>query len=667
MINGDTPHFLANGAAPGLSRDDTPVEPRPLLQQIRNVPIKTFVAALLLSASFAAHSAASADTIVSGRDYHSYAETSAFRVKHLDLDLQAAFEEKRLSGVADLTIARVDSAARKLVLDTRDLTIRRIWWMRGPTDLVPLRFTLGVRDPMLGSPLAIDLPAEVSTPEFRIRISYQTRPEASGLQWVAAAQTANKTDPLLFTQSQAIHARSWIPLQDSPQVRMTYSATIHVPPGMRAVMSAQGEGSDPGALSPNGIYKFAMPQAIPSYLIALGVGRLEFRATGPRTGVFAESALVDAAAKEFAETEQMIQVSEKLFGPYRWGRYDLLILPPSFPFGGMENPRLSFITPTVIAGDRSLTALIAHELAHSWSGNLVTNATWRDLWLNEGFTVFLQGRIMLAVYGKQREDMEEMLDLMTLRRELATLPPSDQVLAIDLRGRDPDDVFTQVPYIKGALFISWLASRYGDDKMDQFLRDYFDKFAFQSISTEDFRAYLEANLLSQKPDAVKPAEIDEWMTAPGLPKYAVLPHSDAFARVDAERLAFLAGTVTAAQLPAKQWTTHEWVHFLDAFTGKVPAAKLAELDAAFALTSTGNSEIAFSWLRIAIRNDYEPAYPKLDSYLTTIGRRKLIKPLYEDLMKTPAGAARARAIYTRARPNYHSIAVATLDPIVLPR
>jgi aminopeptidase N len=408
-----------------------------------------------------------------------------------------------------------------------------------------------------------------------------------------------------------------------------------------------------------------MPQAIPSYLIALGVGKLEFRATGPRTGVFAESAIVDAAAKEFSETEQMIQASEKLFGPYRWGRYDLLILPPSFPFGGMENPRLSFITPTVIAGDRSLTALIAHELAHSWSGNLVTNATWRDLWLNEGFTVFLQGRIMLAVYGQRREDMEEMLDLMTLRREIATLPPSDQVLAIDVRGRDPDDVFTQVPYIKGALFISWLASRFGDEQVDRFLHDYFDKFAFQSISTEDFRAYLEANLLPQKPDAVKPAELDEWMTAPGLPKSAVLPHSDAFALVDTARTNWVAGKTAAAALPGKDWTTHEWVHFLDGLTGKLSTNKLEELDAAFALTASGNAEITFSWLRIAIRNDYQPAYAKLESYLTQIGRRRLIKPLYEDLMKTPAGSARARAIYAKARPNYHPIATASLDGIVL--
>jgi aminopeptidase N len=623
--------------------------------------MKNFVAALFVSATVAAHAAAPADPIVSGRDYHSFADPSAFRVKHLDLDLQTSFEDKRLSGVADLTIARHAPDATKLVLDTRDLTIRQTWWLRGAGDLVPLRFTLGVRDPMLGTPLTIDLPPEANAPEFAVRISYQTRPEASGLQWVAAAQTAEKTHPFLFTQSQAIHARSWIPLQDTPQVRMTYSATIHVPPGMRAVMSAENSLE----LAANGVYQFRMPQAIPSYLIALGVGKLEFRATGPRTGVFAESSVVEAAAKEFSETEQMIEVSEKLFGPYRWGRYDLLILPPSFPFGGMENPRLSFITPTVIAGDRSLTALIAHELAHSWSGNLVTNATWRDLWLNEGLTVFLQGRIMLAVYGERREAMEEALDLATLRNELATLPASDQILAIDLRGRDPDDVFTQVPYIKGALFVSWLASRFGDGPVDKFLHQYFDQFAFQSITTEDFRAYLDANLLPQKPGAVKPAELDEWMKSPGLPKSAVLPHSDAFELVDTARQEWLAGKVAAANLPAKQWTTHEWVHFLDGMPAKLPATRLDELDSAYALTASGNSEIAFSWLRIAIRNEYAPAWPKLDSYLTTIGRRKLIKPLYEDLMKTPAGAERARAIYTRARPNYHPIATGTLDPIVL--
>lgn len=624
--------------------------------------MKILLAALIASAPLAA-AAAPAEPIVPGKDYHSYADPSAFRVKHLDLDLTVSFEDQRLSGVADLTIDRISPEASKLVLDTRDLVIRQVWWLKSASDLVPLRFSVGARDAMLGAPLTIELPAEANSPQFGVRISYQSRPEASGLQWVAPALTADKTHPFLFTQSQAIHARSWIPLQDSPQVRMTYSATVRVPPGMRAVMSAEGV-SNPLELAPNGTFKFNMPQAIPSYLIALGVGKLEFRATGPRTGVYAESSVVEAAAKEFSETEQMIQVSEKLFGPYRWGRYDLLILPPSFPFGGMENPRLSFITPTVIAGDKSLTSLIAHELAHSWSGNLVTNATWRDLWLNEGFTTYLQGRIMTAVYGQRRNAMEEALDLATLRNEIATLPPADQLLAIDMRGRDPDDSFTQVPYIKGHLFIAWLGSRFGVDTVDKFLQGYFDAFAFRSIDTEQFREYLEANLLPQKPGAVTKVELDEWMFSPGLPKNAVLPVSDAFDVVDRARAEWFAGKRSVAELPAKDWTTHEWVHFLDGLPKKMPAAKLAELDAAFSLTNVGNSEVAFSWLRIAIANEYAPAWPRLENYLTTIGRRKLIKPLYEDLMKTPAGAERARAIYAKARPNYHPIAVTSLDAVV---
>ena len=626
--------------------------------------MKVLLAALALGAS-AVSAAATSAAIVPGRDYHSFADPAAFRVKHLELDLEASFADQRLSGVADLTVTRIAPAASQLVLDTRDLVIRQVWWLKGPRDLVPLRFELGRRDPMLGAPLSIEVPPEAGAPDFAVRISYQTRPNASGLQWVEAALTADRTHPFLFTQSQAIHARSWIPLQDSPQVRMTYGATIRVPAGMRAVMSAQNMAGDLAALAPDGVYRFSMPQAIPSYLVALAVGKLDFRATGPRTGVFAESSVIDAAAWEFAETEQMIQASEKLFGRYRWDRYDVLILPPSFPFGGMENPRVSFITPTVIAGDRSLTALIAHELAHSWSGNLVTNATWRDLWLNEGFTNYLQSRIVRAVYGDVRAAMEEALDLSVVQRELATLPPAEQVLAIDLRTRDPDDAFSQVPYVKGALFISWLGSRFGTEVVDQFLQDYFDHFQFQSIATEQFRAYLEAKLLPKKPGAVSTAELDEWMFAPGLPKYAVLPHSDAFARVDTLRGDWLAGRIAASYLPGKQWTTHEWVHFIDGLPQKVPATRLEELDAAFQLTTVGNSEIAFSWLRVAIRNEYAPAWPRLESYLTTIGRRKLIKPLYEDLMKTAAGAQRARAIYARARPNYHAIAVTTLDAIVL--
>jgi leukotriene-A4 hydrolase len=361
----------------------------------------------------------------------------------------------------------------------------------------------------------------------------------------------------------------------------------------------------------------------------------------------------------------MIAACEKLFGPYRWERYDLLILPPSFPFGGMENPRLSFITPTVIAGDKSLTSLIAHELAHSWSGNLVTNASWRDMWLNEGFTTFLERRIMETLYGARRREMEDVLGLQSLEEDFASLEPRDELLIPDLRGRNPDDVFSEVPYEKGYLFLRFLESKVGRQKFDDFLRGYFAKFSFQSLNTEQFLDYLDAQLLAANPGLVTRAQLDNWLTQPGLPSDAVLPSADVFKRADAARNEWLAGQRAARDLDTAGWSTHEWLHFVDNLPPRLSPAQVADLDATFHFTDTGNAQIAHSWLRVAIRNHYEPALPRLEAYLNGIGRRILIKPLYEDLMRTDWGKEFARRVYAKARVGYHPITVATLDPIVL--
>ncbi len=601
-----------------------------------------------------------ADGPQSGRDYHSLSNLAQMRVQHLDLYLDVVFAKQRLSGVVDLKVERLDENARVLVLDTRDLSIRRIWLLADGRPQQVLPFALGEPVGTLGQALTIELPAEHRDRNFAVRISYQTRPQASGLQWLTPAQTAGKAEPFLYTQSQPIHARSWIPLQDSPQVRVTYNAEIHTPAGLRAVMSADNSPE----LSADNVYRFVMPQRIPPYLFALAVGKLEFRAIGERTGVYAEPSVVQAAAWEFAETENMVKACESLFGPYRWGRYDMLILPPAFMFGGMENPRLSFITPTVLAGDRSLVSLIAHELAHSWSGNLVTNATWRDFWLNEGFTVFLERRILDVLYGDKRREMEDTLGLQSLQRSLRTLEKPLTILAVDLRGRDPDDGLSDIPYEKGRLFLGWLQARVGRAELDDFLKGYFDHFAFQSISTEQFRDYLLANLLAARPGLVSGAELDEWLYAPGLPRSAVLPSSDAFARVDAARRQWLAGKLAAAALPVAAWSTFEWLHFLNNMPAKPPLTKLAELDAAFKLTGQRNAEIAHSWLLNAIHAGYQPAYPRLEEYLSSIGRRKLVKPLYEALMKTAAGSEFAARVYEIARPGYYSVLQSTLDPIV---
>jgi aminopeptidase N len=594
------------------------------------------------------------------RDYHTYANTHEFRVQHLDLALDVDFEAKRLSGAVDLRLERLAAEADRVVLDTNGLVIRRAWLVDGEA-VQPLEFRLDDGIPVLGRPLVLTLPESVrGRSPLTVRISYQTTPQAQGLQWLTPAQTAGKRHPFLFSQSQSIYARTWIPLQDTPQVRYTYTARITTPKALRAVMGAVNDAAAPL----DGDFAFEMPQPIPSYLMAIAVGELEFRATGPRSGVYAEPSVVERAAREFVDTERMIEAGERLFGPYRWGRYDILVLPPSFPYGGMENPRLTFATPTILAGDRSLVALIAHELAHSWSGNLVTNASWRDFWLNEGFTVFAESKIQGELYGAARRAQEDALGAQSLVRELARLAPRDQVLAVDLRERGPEEGFTPIPYEKGRFFLNWLESRAGEERFMAWLRGYFDHFAFRSLHTEQFLEYLEATLVARSEGRIRMDEVREWVYGPGLPQGAVLATSDAFERVDAERGRFLAGTPAAA-LATQGWTTQQWQHFLDGMPRTLARAQLGELDAAFGFTRSDNAEIEFSWFRNVIRNRYEPAYARLEQYLVGIGRRKLIKPLYEDLMATGAeNAAFARRVYALARPGYHPIAQTSIDAVV---
>jgi aminopeptidase N len=573
-------------------------------------------------------------------------------VTHVDLDLTADFDRRVLRGEA---VLRVEQTGRhSLFLDTRGLAIEAVQTSADGKTFADAEYVLGKEDPVLGRKLTVPTPARW------VRVRYATGPRAAALQWLTPAQTAGKRHPFLFTQSQAIEARSWVPLQDSPAVRITYAARVRTPKDLLAVMSA---GNDPGQ-ERTGEYRFEMKQPIPPYLMALAVGDLEFRKLGPRTGVYAEPAVVGKAAAEFIDLEDMMRAAEALYGPYRWDRYDVLVMPPSFPYGGMENPRLTFASPTVLAGDKSLVALLAHELAHSWSGNLVSNATWRDFWLNEGFTVYIERRIMERVFGKARADAEAVLGKRGLERELARLPKPDQVLHIDLAGRSPDEGLSDVPYEKGALFLTHLEVVYGRERFDAFLKGYFDHFAFQSITTEQFEAYLTEHLLKGDPEKARRARVKEWLTEPGLPADAPAPTSITLKAAGAKATAFGAGAMPAAELPAKRWTTQEWLHFLTSLPDDLGAEKMADLDKAFDVTRSGNAEVVFQWLLLAVRHGYEPAYGRLEAFLTEQGRRKFLEPLYEELVKTPAGKERAKAIYAKARPTYHPLSAGTIDAIV---
>jgi aminopeptidase N len=591
------------------------------------------------------------------RDGHSFARPDEARVTHVALDLTADFEGHRLGGTATLSLD-VATGARAVVLDSRGLEVENVTDAAGGA----LEFAFGPVDTILGQALTVSIPEGTDT----IVVRYGTSPDAAALQWLAPAQTADGRLPFLYSQGQAILTRTWIPTQDSPGIRQTYEARIVVPEGLRAVMSAEMLTPDGAPAEGGRAFTFRMPQAIPPYLIALAVGELAFAGTGPRTGVWAEPSVVARAAAEFADLEPMVAAAEALYGPYGWGRFDVLVLPPAFPFGGMENPRLTFATPTILAGDRSLVSLIAHELAHSWAGNLVTNATWRDFWLNEGVTSYIELRLMEALYGPERAAMLEVLARRGLADELAGFgdDSAETHLHLDLAGRNPDDGMTAVAYDKGAAFVRTIETAVGRPRFDSWLRAYFTRHAYTSITTDDFVDDLRTHLIAGDAELEQRLEIDRWVYGPGLPDGAFVPRSRAFELVDEQVRRWVEGA-TAGSLPVAGWSTQEWQHFLGALPDGLTTSQLEDLDRTYGLSGSGNSEVLFSWLMIAVRHHYEPALPALERFLTTQGRRKFLSPLYQALMTQASwGPALARDLYGRARPTYHAVAARTLDGIV---
>ncbi len=583
------------------------------------------------------------------RDPHSYADPTDVRVRHLSLALDVDFESRRLTGRATLELDREESVS-ELVLDTWRLDIRSVTL----GDDVEAPYTLGDHDDLLGSPMTIEI-----GDADRVVIDYVTHPEATGLDWLEGRQTASGS-PFLFTQSQAILARTWVPLQDTPSVRFTYDATVSVPAELLALMSA----TNPTTLG-DGTYFFEMPQRIPSYLLALAVGNLEFRELGPRTGIYAEPPTLEQAAWEFGEVEQMMDAVEEMYGPYRWERFDMLVLPPSFPWGGMENPRLTFVTPALLAGDRSQANVIGHELAHSWSGNLVTNASWNDMWLNEGFTTYLEIRIQEALHGVDVASMHWELNRQDLLRECPEL--ADTGFRMDLSGRDPDLAASPISYDKGSLFLRLLEETVGRERFDDFLRGYFDAHAFQSMNTDRFLDYLHAELL--EPAGVDPAalKLDDWLGGPCFPENAPMVRSDALQRVDAE-LDRLKNGDAATELATDGWQTQQWVHFLRHLPRDLGSERLAELDDAFGFSESGNSLVLTDWFVAAIESGHlwndARVDDSLERFLIRLGRRLHLTPIYGALVKTHEGVKRAREIYALARPGYHSVATASLDPVV---
>ncbi|MGH8183764.1 MAG: M1 family metallopeptidase [Rhodanobacteraceae bacterium] len=580
-------------------------------------------------------------------DPHSYAQPQDVAIKHIDLNLAVNFPHKQLDGTATLTLDWKNADAHDLVLDTENLAIGSIEAVDAGGHTRALHYALAEPVKEMGRKLTIDAPKHPHT----IRIAYKTSPDASGLQWLGAAQTADKKLPFLFSQSEATHARSWIPLQDSPAIRFTYKAHVSAPKDVRVVMSAQNDPKHPL----DGSFDFEQTHPIPSYLMAIGAGDLAVRETGPRSAAYAEPSVVAKAAHEFEDTEKMIATTEKLYGPYRWGRYDILVLPPSFPYGGMENPDMTFATPTVLVGDKSLVSLVAHELAHSWSGNLVTNATWRDGWLNEGFTTYVQGRITEALYGERQETEETLLAIRNLEKTIGKMLDNAQRLAPQPRAIDADDELSDVAYDKGSWFLRALEQKFGRKDFDTWLKGYFNHFQWHSITTEQMLAYLKPNLVDKYPGKMSWDEVKEWVYGAGIPKDAPIPGSQRFDAIDTERNGFITGTLAADKLDAKSWNTQEWMYFLDRLPDTPPLARVQQLDAAWHLTGTPNAEIGMRWYVHAIAAGDKAVWAAAAEHATRIGRLYLTMPVYKAFVATPEGFAYAERVYAKAKGGYHPL------------
>ncbi len=601
-----------------------------------------------------------------GPDVHSFSQPQAVRVARVGLRLAVDFDARALAGTATFSLARHDRSA-PLWLDTRALQIEAVEIADAEVgdrpladldaDFAAASWQLAEPDAILGAGLRVELAPATTV----VRVHYRTTPAATGLQWLTPAQTADGRAPFLYSQSQAIHARSWFPSQDSPGVRTPWDAVVTAPVPLRALMSADALARD----EHSGAHRFAMAQGVPAYLVALAVGALEFRELGPRTGVWAEPSMLPAAADEFADMERMLAAVETLYGPYRWGRYDLLVLPPSFPFGGMENPKLTFATPTIIAGDRSLVSLVAHELAHSWSGNLVTNATWADLWLNEGFTVYIERRIVEALFGRERAEMESVLGHGDLEEAFGELSPDDQRLRVELGGRDPDEGLSDVAYEKGALLLVALEQAYGRETFDPFLQQWFESHAFGSVTTAEFVEFAQRELFARhQPLAGRaPVSLDAWLDHPGLPPDATLPHSGAFDRIDTLAAGYAAGTTTGDALLPSSWTPQQWLRFLRGLPRDVSHDRLVALERSFALSRSGNAEILAQWLELCVRHGVREADEALEGFLRHVGRRKFVMPLYRALLEADR-AADAQRIYGLARAGYHPITQQSVDALL---
>ncbi len=584
-------------------------------------------------------------------DPHSASNPAEARANHLVWRAEVDFDQRTIKAQASWFISKSPDA-KHIIFDTYDLKIERVWLDENKTTNWHLADSMA----FLGRALWVELEKNTQW----VHIEYKSNPSAKGLQWLEAHQTKDQKHPFLFSQGQAILTRSWLPCQDSPGLRFSFEAEVQVPPGLMAVMSAL----NPKVQSKTGIYHFENRMPIPAYLFALAVGDFSYQAYDDRSGIYAEAQSLSIAWQEFANLPSMIRAAEKLFGPYPWERFDVLVLPPTFPFGGMENPMIMFATPSIIAGDRSLTNLIAHELSHSWSGNLVTHASWNDFWINEGFTTYIERRILEEIEGPTYAEMLITLGNLELESTVARLKSDTTLtrLKMQLQGQNPDLALSSIPFQKGVALLLHIESEVGRNRMDSYVKNTFAEHAFTSMTSEMFLDYLNKNLLSD--EQMERLEIEKWVFEPGLPSSYKRRHSVRFANVEAALQLWLQGEA-AANLPTAAWSVYEWIYFLKNLPlSTLTHEQMATLDRVFQFSASKNAELSMQWQLCVIRSGFKTAIPAVEPFVAKTGRRKLLVPVYQALYEQEETRELAIQWFETYKKNYHPIAIQSIEAVL---
>ncbi|KAG7387963.1 putative leukotriene A-4 hydrolase (LTA-4 hydrolase) (Leukotriene A(4) hydrolase) [Phytophthora pseudosyringae] len=597
----------------------------------------------------------------------SFANLDEVLYRHLQWTLAIDFERRQLQGFAEYTFAYTGTAkCPVLILDTQFLMIASV-----SVDGVNVdSFHLTDQHSVFGRALSVPISSLSTT----VRVSYTTSAQSSGLQWLSPLLTAGKEHPFLFTQCQAIHARSVVPCPDTPAAKFTYSATVTVPQWCTVLMSAIAHGyvknSDREQTKK---WTFRQDVPIPSYLLAIAAGEMESVELSSRSRVWAEPRVVTRAAHEFAQTEAFLKAAEEITGQeYLWKRYDLVCLPPSFPYGGMENPCLTFVTPTLLAGDRSLADVVAHEIAHSWTGNLVTNATWSDFWLNEGWTVWLERKIVAKIHNDPKTyDLKAALGMRGLVEAIQAFGASHPYTALvpNSEGVDPDDVFSRVPYEKGFNFLHYLSTVVGSDEFDSFAQAYIQKFKFQTVTSQDFRTFFEKHFAAQ-PAWLSQIDWEGWFFSTGMPLIENKFDTSMISQVRAlgEKMTTTSDDKKWAEVmeprTLRKWPASLWILLLDTLlllqTSSQVRLTATHMDAidAFAhnhLSTTHNSELRFRWFTLSLRSCNLRVLDRTVDFLKEQGRMKFVRPLFRDLCVT-LGVVRGAAIFEDCKSRYHPIA-----------